>query len=280
MNPCQPGTRTFPRLSAILNGSNQARGDKLPSIGIDTHLRMTVRDGVGSLSYGQMTVTIAGNSGPFLETTNLTGAYLQGKTKTITWSVANTTAAPVSCANVNILLSTDGGLTFPTVLVANTPNDGSQVITFPAIATEQARIKIESSNNIFFDISNANFAIIDPPNQQPLTVTLMTSSTIVATTSEVVLSAAVSGGRAEYAYAFNGNLGYTIISSANSTTLTALEAGVHDFTVTVTDSSTPSSKTATAFVSFTVQSVPLVGLTAPDSVATKDAVASGGSRWY
>ena len=157
--PVPSGTRTFPRLSAILDGSNQAKGDKLPSVEFTTKHRMTVRDGVGGVAFGETTVTIAGNSGPFLETTNLDGSYSGGSAKTITWSVNNTTAPPVSCASVDILLSTDGGLTFPTVLVANTPNDGSESITLPALITTTARIKIASSNNIFFDISNANFTI-------------------------------------------------------------------------------------------------------------------------
>ncbi|WP_461105440.1 reprolysin-like metallopeptidase [Spirosoma koreense] len=159
--PVSTGTRTFPRLSAILDGSNQGRGDKLPSVGIVTTQRLTVRDGVGGLSYGEMTVTIDGNSGPFLETTNLSGVYRQNTPQTITWSVNNTTAPPVSCANVDILLSTDGGQSFTTVLASNTPNDGSQVITLPNVVTTQARIKVASSNNIFFDISNADFTITD-----------------------------------------------------------------------------------------------------------------------
>ena len=77
----------------------------------------------------------------------------------MTWDVANTTAAPVSCANVNIDLSTDGGLTFPTSLAAGTPNDGTESVTIPNVTTSTARVKVACANNIFFDISNANFAI-------------------------------------------------------------------------------------------------------------------------
>ncbi|WP_420146800.1 reprolysin-like metallopeptidase [Spirosoma sp.] len=99
--PVLSGTRTFPRLSAILNGFNQARGDKLPSVGVVTTHRLTVRDGMGGLSYGEMNVTVDENSGPFLETTNLSGIYRQNTPKTITWSVNNTTA-PRSVAPTSI----------------------------------------------------------------------------------------------------------------------------------------------------------------------------------
>ncbi|WP_420146799.1 hypothetical protein [Spirosoma sp.] len=70
------------------------------------------------------------------------------------------------------MLSTDGGQSFTTVLASNTPNDGSQVITLPNVVTTQARIKVASSNNIFFDISNADFTITDAlPDLTPVLYT-------------------------------------------------------------------------------------------------------------
>jgi hypothetical protein len=60
----------------------------------------------------------------------------------------------VNCATVNILLSTDGGATFPTLLAAATANDGSQDITVPASPGSTCRVKVEAVGNIFFDISN------------------------------------------------------------------------------------------------------------------------------
>ena len=49
--------------------------------------------------------------------------------------------------------------TFPTLLVAGTPNDGSASVLVPNLTTSQARIKVKASSNVFFDISNANFSI-------------------------------------------------------------------------------------------------------------------------
>ena len=70
-----------------------------------------------------------------------------------------TDVAPVGTANVKISLSTDGGLTYPTVLAESTPNDGSQAVTLPAVNTTTARIKVEAVGNVFFDVSNADFTI-------------------------------------------------------------------------------------------------------------------------
>ena len=75
----------------------------------------------------------------------------------------HTAVAPVNCANVDILLSTDGGHTFPTTLAAGTPNDGAQSVTIPNLrTTTTARVKVACSNNVFFDISNVDFKVIRP----------------------------------------------------------------------------------------------------------------------
>ena len=159
--PIATAIRYFPRLSAILDGSNYAKGDKLPSVGVVTTHRFTVRDNVNGINTGTVTVTVDGNSGPFLETTNLAGSYASNSVQTITWSVNNTTAAPVSCANVDILLSVDGGQTFPYTLLTAVANNGTHAVTLPNLpaATSTARIKVQANDNIFFDISNNNFSI-------------------------------------------------------------------------------------------------------------------------
>ncbi|TQK03284.1 M12 family metallo-peptidase [Herbaspirillum sp. SJZ107] len=125
------------------------------------HFKLTARDGRGGVNSATTTLTLAPAAGPFLVNSfNGSGVTVDGgSTQTITWSVANTNVAPVSVDNVKISLSTDGGLTFPTVLAASVPNNGSASVTLPAVVTSSARIKVEAVGNVFFDVSNANFAI-------------------------------------------------------------------------------------------------------------------------
>src|SRR5262249_34822653 len=121
----------------------------------------TIRDNRGGVNDSSVALTVDGSSGPFLVTApNTPVTWLHGTTRTVTWSVNNTNNAPINCANVRILLSTDGGLSFPRVLVASTPNDGSESVTVPSdVNVTTARIKVEAIGNIFFDISDTNFTI-------------------------------------------------------------------------------------------------------------------------
>lgn len=166
--PTTSPTRLFPTLNGILNGANAAPGETLPTTNRTMVFRCTVRDnriGGGGLGSVNITVTSVPNAGPFRVTSPNTGGSFVAGPLTVTWDVAGTNTGAVNCANVSILLSTDGGTTFPTVLAGVTPNDGSEEVTLPAVNTTNARIKIEAVGNIFFDISNANFTItpVAPP---------------------------------------------------------------------------------------------------------------------
>jgi len=156
--------RYFPQLSDILDDV-QTLGEILPEVGRTIDMRFTARgssgNGVSGVTYEDITVTVDGNSGPFeITTANTPTGYLASESVDVQWLVNNTNLAPVSCSNVNILFSDDGGQTFPITLASNTPNDGSQTVTMPANGTETGRIKIEAVGNIFFTINKTDISII------------------------------------------------------------------------------------------------------------------------
>ncbi|MEO7922112.1 MAG: reprolysin-like metallopeptidase [Chitinophagaceae bacterium] len=177
--PSTSPTRYFPKLATILagelisgplpGGDAGANTEALSSVARTLNFRLTVRDNgpysssspfsVGQTEFTDMVVTVNGTAGPFSVTAPNTAVSWPGNsTQTITWAVAGTTAAPVSCTNVRILISIDGGNNFSTLL-ASTPNDGTETVTVPNTPSANARIKLESVGNIFFDISNTNFTI-------------------------------------------------------------------------------------------------------------------------
>lgn len=125
------------------------------------NFRLTARDGRGGVNSAATVLTLAAGTGPFLVTFPNAGESLDaGSPVTVTWAVAGTNAAPIAADNVKISMSTDGGLTYPLVMAASTPNDGSQKVTVPLVNTSTARIKVEAVGNVFFDVSNTNLTVV------------------------------------------------------------------------------------------------------------------------
>lgn len=127
--------------------------------------RVTLRDFNSTYGYGcthedDMTVSIYEEVPPF-EITSANGGevWTAGGSHTVTWNFTGTVAAPFNTVSVNILLSTNGGASYDYLLLSNTANDGIESVTMPAVATTQARLKIEAGENIFFDISDGNFTL-------------------------------------------------------------------------------------------------------------------------
>jgi hypothetical protein len=162
--PVATPSRTFPRISDIVNNT-ATFGESLPVTTRAMKFGVTARDnrsGGGAVSTAETTVSVRADAGPFVVTQPASSVTWTGNSsRTVTWNAANTNVAPVSCSSVRIMLSTDGGYSFSQVLAASTPNDGSESVVLPNVATNAARVKIEGVGNIFFDISDVNFTI-DP----------------------------------------------------------------------------------------------------------------------
>lgn len=157
--PKSTGVRYFPQLSDVVSGS-QTKGEIMPSYGRNLKFRLTARDGKGGVTHETVTYTVSGTKGPFKVTLPNGGeTYTGNQSLTVTWNKAGTHQTPINCQKVNILLSKDGGLTYPITLITATANDGSEAITIPNINTTKARIMVIANDNIFFDISNNNFTI-------------------------------------------------------------------------------------------------------------------------
>ena len=169
--PQSSGTRYFPSIASQLSGG-PFTWEVLPSVSRTMNFRCVVRDneiGGGCNDDANVIFTTTATAGPFIvnypTATGITWAG--GSTQTVTWSVANTNNAPVSCANVDIMLSTDGGLTF-TVIDNDVPNDGSEDVTVPNTASTSALIIVMCENGTFFDVSNNVFTITAATNDYSL----------------------------------------------------------------------------------------------------------------
>ena len=157
--------RNFPTLGTQLNNASDD-AEVLPTSARDLNLRLTVRDGNSGQVTDEVRVSVTTTSGPFRVTSHTVPSNIAPITGQITvnWNPANTTAAPVNCANVDIdLLTFNAGCTSYSVQqMVNPgpyPNDGEQLVTLPDISNAISRIRVKCSDNIFYDISDANLNI-------------------------------------------------------------------------------------------------------------------------
>ncbi|MEO8672476.1 MAG: reprolysin-like metallopeptidase [Tahibacter sp.] len=169
-NPVLSPTRSVPKLTDLSAGTSTF-GDILPTTNRTLTYRLTARDNVpggGTSDRKDLLLTVVDNVatvtyGPFVVTAPLaTAGWIYGgglNTAPVAWNVANTDLAPVSCASVKADLSLDSGLTYPVPLLANAPNNGTATVFIPNVQTNRARVRVSCANNVFFNISPADFSI-------------------------------------------------------------------------------------------------------------------------
>jgi hypothetical protein len=142
-------------LEYVLAGTDWP-GERLPQTNRFIRLRVTARDTHhhGSSSFADTRILATNISGPFRIISHAEPQDVHGTIR-IEWSTGGTERLPVPVTHVRILLSTNGGFSFPLLLAESTPNDGTESVVLPAIDAENARLKIEPIGNIFFDINDA-----------------------------------------------------------------------------------------------------------------------------
>ena len=158
--PTASPTRYFPQLDRLVDGLPPVIGETLPSGGETLTFRLTARDnraGGGAINDASLNVSVVDTGAPFEVTFASTAGQSFGSSATITWNVAGTDANGINAANVDILFSDNDGASFDYVLAPGTPNDGSQVVSFP-VATSQGRILVRGTGNVFFNVNAEAFS--------------------------------------------------------------------------------------------------------------------------
>lgn len=168
--PTTDPTRYFPSLSKVMTGNLtqtvppvNSDWETVSDVEREMNFALTVRDnavGGGQVVTDLMKVSVVNDAGPFLVTSqSVAQVYTAGTVQNITWDVANTNRAPVSATSVDILLSADGGMTFPITLAEDIINDGNHKVVLPGNPTTTARIMVKAHDNVFFAVNSVEFTI-------------------------------------------------------------------------------------------------------------------------
>ncbi len=155
--------RYMPKLETLLAGNTSSTWEVLPSVARELNFSLVVRDnnaGGGNSARDDVKITIDGSSGPFIVTSQSSStSWVGNTTETIDWENGGSNSGDVNAENVDILFSTDGGMTYPTVLASSVPNERGFDITVPNIDAENCRVMVRGTNNIFFNINGGQIDV-------------------------------------------------------------------------------------------------------------------------
>jgi hypothetical protein len=144
------------------------KAEVLPCHNRDLNFRLTVRDQSSGQDTADVKLSVV-DTGAAFEILNLNSgtAIDSSMAITVNWRVAGTDQPPISCSMVDIDLLTfqDAAYShhsvYPLGTVANAPGT-ADVFIQPAeqsLAHPRARIRVKCSDNIFYDVSDVDFAI-------------------------------------------------------------------------------------------------------------------------
>jgi len=162
--PITNSTRILPQLQTLLGDGAWPMGELLPTTSRTLHFRLTARDNRGyptggGVAMADVAVNVEGTAGPFKVLKPETAVIWSiNNPHEIRWSVANTDQPPIDCTHVQLSLSNDGGWTYPTLLAAHEPNDGTAMIQFEEVAGN-GRVKVACESNLFFALSSGSIIL-------------------------------------------------------------------------------------------------------------------------
>lgn len=172
--PTDKNYKYFPDMAYILTGTLCSKFQCAPKRAKVMKFYTSSRNDYGS-ALDEVRVTVSGTSSAFAVTNpNVSSIEKVGSTITASWNVNGSNSfAPF----VDILMSNDGGKTYPITLLSNTPNDGFELIKIPNLVGAKNRIMVKSvGTNYFFDISDNDFTIV--ANEPQLTYSIVNKTQV------------------------------------------------------------------------------------------------------
>lgn len=157
------GDRYLPQFRNVIDGVDPM-WEELPMVDREVNFRLTVQNTnatYGCASEKDVSLQVSGANGPFVVTDpNNENQWSRGQIAQVRWDVAGTDDSLFHSPTVAILLTTNGGTSFDTLL-HNTPNDGLAEVLVPNRMSENARILVRSIDNIFYNLTEKDFTIGD-----------------------------------------------------------------------------------------------------------------------